>query len=68
MMDTMMESINFAVIAPILVINLLLVTIALVDLIKRPQTNGPKFIWVLVILFISTIGPILYFIFGRKEA
>lgn len=62
-----METINFALLAPLIAVSLLLVVIALVDLIKRPQTNGPKLVWVVVILFISTLGPILYFIFGRKE-
>ncbi|MGD7045572.1 PLD nuclease N-terminal domain-containing protein [Jeotgalibacillus proteolyticus] len=62
-----MENFNLAVIAPLLIISLLLAIIALVDVIKRPSTNGPKILWVLCIVLISTIGPILYFIFGRKE-
>jgi len=46
---------------------LLLVT-ALIDLCKRsPQeiTGGDKRIW-RVVVFINTIGPIAYFLFGRK--
>jgi len=63
-----MEMINIGVLAPFIVVSLLLVLIAVIDLIRRPQTNGPKWIWALVILFISTLGPIIYFIFGRKES
>ncbi|WP_041054378.1 PLD nuclease N-terminal domain-containing protein [Jeotgalibacillus campisalis] len=62
-----MDDINLAVIAPLLVISLLLAITALVDVFKRQATNGPKVMWVLIIILISTIGPILYFLFGRKD-
>jgi Phospholipase_D-nuclease N-terminal len=52
---------------PILLIELGLLIVALVDLLKRPQTNGPKWLWVVLIVFIQIIGPIVYFIIGRKE-
>ncbi|TLS37633.1 PLDc_N domain-containing protein [Pseudalkalibacillus caeni] len=41
--------------------------VALVDVIKSDDTNGPKWLWVLVILFIGFLGPILYFVIGRKR-
>ena len=44
----------------------LLIT-ALVDAIRRPKTNGPKWMWILIIILINLIGPIVYFIVGRKE-
>lgn len=53
---------------PIILIELGLMIIALVDLIRRDQTRGPKWLWVLVILFFNLIGPILYFIVGREES
>jgi len=40
---------------------------ALVDLIRRAQTRGPKWVWVLVIVLVNYIGPIIYFVAGRKE-
>ena len=52
---------------PILIIQLALVIFALVDLIRREKTKGPKWVWVLVILFINLIGPIVYLIVGRDE-
>ena len=52
---------------PVLVIQLVLMISALVDLIQREHTRGPKWIWVLVILFVNYIGPIIYFVAGRKE-
>lgn len=56
-------------IAPIIVIDLILVVVALIDLSRRePQrVRGPKWAWVLVSLFISTLGPIAYFVFGRRD-
>lgn len=54
-------------IAPIIVIYLILTIVALVDWFKAEKTNGPKWIWLFIILFISTIGPIVYFIFGRRD-
>ena len=35
---------------PVLVIQLILLVTALVDLIRREHTRGPKWVWVLVIL------------------
>ena len=52
---------------PLIVIELVLVVIALVDLIKRPQVRGNKLVWVLIIVFVEIIGPILYLALGRKE-
>ncbi|HIV73530.1 MAG TPA: PLD nuclease N-terminal domain-containing protein [Candidatus Pseudogracilibacillus intestinigallinarum] len=59
--------INWSLIAPLLILQIVLMVVALLDIRKIEQTNGPKLIWVLIIIFISTIGPIAYFIFGRKE-
>ncbi|NUM48104.1 MAG: PLDc_N domain-containing protein [Anaerolineales bacterium] len=52
---------------PILILQLILMITALVDLSRRAQTRGPKWVWVLVILFINLIGPIIYFVAGRQE-
>ncbi len=52
---------------PLFLLELGLIIFALVDLFRRENTRGPKWVWVLVILFVSTIGPIIYFVLGRKE-
>lgn len=52
---------------PIILIQLGLLIAALVDLVRRPATNGPKWLWALIIVFINIIGPIIYFIAGRKD-
>lgn len=65
-MQEMLNEINWAVIAPILVIQAVLLIVALVDLLKVSKTNGPKWLWAIIIVFINIVGPVLYFIFGRR--
>ena len=55
---------------PILLLELALLGLAIRDLLKdeRHVRGGNKIIWALVILFISLIGPIVYFAVGREDA
>jgi hypothetical protein len=53
--------------APVILIQLILMVAALVDLIRRERTRGPKWAWALVIVLVNLIGPIVYFVFGRKD-
>jgi hypothetical protein len=64
-MNELIDQINWAIVAPILVLSVLLMTIALIDCIRSEQANGPKWLWILIIIFINIIGPVLYFVFGR---
>lgn len=52
---------------PIIIIQLGLIIAALIDLARRPRTRGPKWLWVVIILFVNFIGPIIYFLIGREE-
>lgn len=52
---------------PVLIIQLGLLVAALLDLVKRERTRGPKWMWVVIILFVSLIGPIIYFLLGRED-
>ncbi|WP_147534902.1 PLD nuclease N-terminal domain-containing protein [Bacillus marasmi] len=63
----LLENVNFGLLIPILIVQLILLIIALVDVIRAEKTNGPKWVWILVILFINIIGPIVYFVFGRRN-
>ena len=57
-------------ILPILILELALLGLAIRDLLKdeRHVRGGNKIIWALVILFISLLGPIVYFAIGREDA
>lgn len=52
---------------PIFLLQLALLVIALLDLVRREQTRGPKWAWALVIVLINIIGPIVYLLFGRED-
>ena len=62
-----LENFNLAILLPILIIQLILLVVALVDIIRSEKTNGPKWVWVLIVIFINIIGPILYFVIGRRN-
>ncbi|OCA81559.1 transcriptional regulator [Bacillus sp. FJAT-27225] len=59
--------ISLGLLLPVLLISLILLVVALVDLVRSERTNGPKWVWALVIVMVSTLGPILYFVFGRRN-
>ena len=64
-METLNELLPFLV--PVFLLQIALMAVALVDLLRRERTRGPKWAWVLVILFVNLIGPVVYLLFGREE-
>lgn len=53
--------------APLLLIWLVLLVAGLFDLIRRERTRGPKWVWFLVVIGFSILGPVVYFLIGREE-
>ena len=53
--------------APVLLVWFILLVAGLVDLIRWEQTRGPKWVWYVVVICFSMIGPVVYFLFGRDE-
>ncbi|MGG0185738.1 PLD nuclease N-terminal domain-containing protein [Bacillus rhizoplanae] len=51
---------------PLLILQLILISVALWDLLKRDFSNEYKWLWVAIIVFVSIFGPILYFTVGRR--
>ncbi|UTR15810.1 PLD nuclease N-terminal domain-containing protein [Salipaludibacillus sp. LMS25] len=62
-----LQEVNWVLVAPIIGLQFILVLIALIDCARQEQTNGPKWLWVLLIITVNLIGPILYFIIGRND-
>lgn len=56
------------VVLPFIAIGSILVLIALIDLYRYRKTRQNVLVWTFVILFVNTLGPILYFVIGRKES
>ena len=62
---------GIAALGVLVVVQLVLDVWAFVDLYRRPTeqlTIANKWIWVAIILFISTLGAIIYLVIGRKPA
>jgi hypothetical protein len=62
-----LANLNWALLAPIFIIQIILLIVSLVDLFRIERTNGPKWMWVLIILIVNILGPILYFVIGRRN-
>jgi hypothetical protein len=59
-----------ALIAPLVIIDLILVVFSLWDL-TRPERRVrwlPKPVWAVIILFVSTIGALAYLLLAREDA
>lgn len=55
------------VLAPLVVLQVGLMVLGYVDLARRETVRGSrKWVWALVML-ISFVGPILYFVLGRED-
>jgi hypothetical protein len=52
---------------PLLLLQLALMAFALVDLFRRQRLRGPRWAWVLIIIFVNMLGPILYFLLARED-
>jgi ABC-type iron transport system FetAB permease component len=63
----LLEGINWGLLAPLFIVQLILLVVSLVDLSRIEKTNGPKLLWVFIIIFVHIIGPILYFVIGRRN-
>lgn len=53
---------------PIVLIELGLLVYALVDLIRRERTKGPKWMWGIIIVVVNIFGPIIYLLLGREDS
>ena len=62
-----LQGLNWGLLAPLFIIQLILLIVSLVDLSRIEKTNGPKLLWVFVIVFVNIVGPILYFVIGRRN-
>ncbi|WP_410512338.1 PLD nuclease N-terminal domain-containing protein [Paenibacillus sp. BR2-3] len=63
-----MEEIKWSLVWPLLALQALLAVIGLFSLRKAEATRGPKWLWLIILIFGNLLGSIAYFTFGRKDA
>ncbi len=66
-----MENISqiLPLIFPLIILQLIFQIFTIIDLIRRPKEElrwENKIVWGIIILIFGILGPIIYFIFGRK--
>jgi len=54
------------VIIPLLIVQSILMITAIISIVKKEVPTQDKLIWILISIFVSTIGPILYFAIGSN--
>lgn len=52
---------------PLVIIQIGLQVFALYDIYRHGGAKNPTWLWVLIVVLGQLIGPILYFVLGRKE-
>ncbi|WP_339318862.1 PLD nuclease N-terminal domain-containing protein [Paenibacillus sp. FSL R10-2734] len=62
-----MEDVNWGLIMPLIILQALLAIIGLISLAKADSVRGPKWMWILIIIFGNMLGSIAYFTIGRKD-
>lgn len=62
-----MEEINWGLIMPLIILQALLAIIGLISLAKAESVRGPKWLWLIIIIFGNMLGSIAYFTIGRKD-
>ncbi|WP_227872109.1 PLD nuclease N-terminal domain-containing protein [Paenibacillus albus] len=67
-MDQLTTTQLMTIILPLAVVQLVLMITAIVVCARAEQTRGPKWMWILIILFFSLVGSILFFLVGRKQS
>lgn len=59
---------NLALMIPLVIAQLALSIFALIHVLKHDNYKvGNKPLWAIVVLFISIVGPVCYFIFGKED-
>ncbi len=59
----------WAYLLPVIIIQVVFQIIAIVDLSRRPHEEirgGSKALWVIIIIIFEILGPVIYFVFGKK--
>ncbi len=65
-LDMLKEYLPFLI--PLVIAQLALGITALVHVLRHPHYRfGNKVMWAFIVILVQTIGPVVYFVFGRGE-
>ena len=66
-MDTLIQ--YLPILAPIFIIQLVLLILAIYDLFRdeRRVRWFPKPVWAIIVVFVNIVGPLAYFFVGRED-
>lgn len=56
------------IVLPVILVGFILAIVALIDLYRNKNRRNNVLIWTLIIIFGNTLGPVLYFVIGRKDS
>ena len=57
-----------AILIPLFILQVALLAAALIHIMSHNNyKRGTRLIWLLVVIFVNTLGPILYFCIGRSD-
>jgi hypothetical protein len=66
-MDTQILAEVLPLVAPLVLVQFGLMIAGLLDLQQRSSTRGPRWLWLVLILFVGLVGPTMYFLYGRES-
>ncbi|GAA2909987.1 PLD nuclease N-terminal domain-containing protein [Enterococcus pseudoavium] len=59
---------NLALFIPLIILELLLMITAVRHILKHPTYRfGNKAFWLVIVIVFQLIGPVIYFVFGRRD-
>lgn len=59
--------IDWALLLPLIFLQIFLQILALFSLFKQDLPREKRIFWVIIILLLNLLGPIIYFLLGRKD-
>lgn len=62
-----MDKVNWGLVGPLLALQALLAVIGLISLAGAEKVRGPKWMWIIILLFGNLLGSVAYFTIGRNE-
>ncbi|PRO64293.1 PLD nuclease N-terminal domain-containing protein [Alkalicoccus urumqiensis] len=64
----LLDTFNMQLLLPLLLLDFVLKLSALIACVRQEMTKEKRALWIIIIVFINFLGPILYFLIGRRNA